>query len=149
LNNLPRGSSLLNSTRFVVQAVSVAALATIFSSSVPAEIRAQQDQMQDSQTTTAFGVCETPGVKAEDNLPPNVSTQLASVSGPTADAAKTKILSTLQVACEQSINGFEKAYRLTFFASIGALIVGALLPGWPGKWGGRGSMQGAPAPGGH
>jgi hypothetical protein len=30
----------LNSTRFVVQAVSVAALATIFSSAIPAEIRA-------------------------------------------------------------------------------------------------------------
>jgi DHA2 family multidrug resistance protein len=150
LNDLPRGSSLLNSTRFVVQAVSVAALATIFSSAIPAEIRAQQDQMQDAQMTssTRFGVCETPGVKAEENLPPGASAQLASLSGPVADAAKTKILSTLQIACEQSIMGFENAYRLTFFAAIGALIVGAFLPGWPGKWGGRGSMQSAP-PGGH
>jgi hypothetical protein len=65
-----------------------------------------------------------------------------------ANAAKTKILSTLQDACRESIKGFENAYRLTFFASIGALIVGALLPGWPGKWAGRGSMQSAP-PGGH
>src|SRR5215510_8429978 len=48
LNNLPRGSSLLNSTRFVVQAVSVAALATIFASAIPADLRAQQDQMQDA-----------------------------------------------------------------------------------------------------
>jgi hypothetical protein len=150
LNNLPRGSSLLNSTRFVVQAVSVAALATIFSSSIPSEIRAQQDQLQESQTASSerFGVCETPGVKAEDNLPPGATAQLASLSGPMADAAKTKILSALGVACDQSIKGFENAYRLTFFASIGALIVGAFLPGWPGKWGGRGSMQ-APAPGGH
>ena len=150
LNDLPRGSSLLNSTRFVVQAVSVAALATIFSSAIPAEIRAQQDKMQDAQLTssTRFGVCETPGVKAEENLPPGASAQLASLSGPVANAAKTKILSTLQVACEQSIKGFENAYRLTFFAAIGALIVGAFLPGWPGKWGGRGSMQSAP-PGGH
>jgi EmrB/QacA subfamily drug resistance transporter len=150
LNDLPRGSSLLNSTRFVVQAVSVAALATIFSSAIPAEIRAQQDKMQDEQlsSSTRFGVCETPGVKADENLPPGASAQLASLSGPVANAAKTKILSTLQVACQQSIKGFENAYRLTFFAAIGALIVGAFLPGWPGKWGGRGSMQSAP-PGGH
>ena len=150
LNVLPRGSSLLNSTRFVVQAVSVAALATIFSSAIPAEIRAQQDKMQEAQASSAvrFGICETPGVKAQENLPPGVSAQLASLSGPMAEAAKTKILSTLQTACQASMNGFENAYRLTFLASIGALIVGAFLPGWPAKWGGRGSMQGA-APGGH
>jgi DHA2 family multidrug resistance protein len=150
LSVLPRGSSLLNSTRFVVQAVSVAALATIFTSSIPAEIRAQQDQVQDTQaaSTAVFGVCETPGVKAEDNLPPNAAASLASLPKAMADAAKTKILSTLQVACDASMDGFENAYRLTFFASIGALIVGAFLPGWPGKWGGRGSMQAA-APSGH
>ncbi len=150
LNILPRGSSLLNSTRFVVQAVSVAALATIFSSSISADIRAQQDQIQETQATSAarFGVCETPGVSAQDNLPPGVGAQLASLSGPAADAAKNKIVSALKVTCDQSIKGFENAYRLTFFAALGALIIGAFLPGWPGKWSGRGSMQGA-APGGH
>jgi len=145
LNNLPRGSSLLNSTRFVVQAVSVAALATVFSSSVAADIRAQQDKLQDSQITSTarFGVCETPGVRSEENLPPGVDASLASLSTSMADAAKTKILSTLKVACSESIQGFEKAYRITFFAAIGALILGAFLPGWPAKWGGRGS---APMP---
>ena len=143
LSFLPRGSSLLNSTRFVVQAVSVAALATIFTASISADIRAQQDQFQEAQTSSSvrFGVCETPGVKAEENLPPGVDASLASLSAATAGAAKAKILSTLKVACAQSIKGFETAYRLTFFASIGALILGAFLPGWPGKWGGRGSMQ--------
>jgi DHA2 family multidrug resistance protein len=147
LNVLPRGSSLLNSTRFVVQAVAVAALATVFSASISPNIRAQQDQFQNSEGTTSvrFGICDTPGVKAEDNLPPGVSAQLASLSGSGAAAAKTKILSTLDTVCQQSMNGFEHAYRLTFFASIGALIIGAFLPGWPGKWGGRGSMQQAPA----
>jgi len=147
LSLLPRGSSLLNSTRFVVQAVSVAALATIFSSSISADIRAQQDKLQESQLTSSarFGVCETPGVKAAENLPPGVDASLASLSAAAAGAAKAKILSTLQVACDQSIKGFENAYRLTFFASIGALILGAFLPGWPGKWGGRASMQ-APMP---
>ncbi len=144
LNNLPRGSSLLNSTRFVVQAVSVAALATVLSSSVSADIRAQQDKMQESQTSSSvrFGVCETPGVSVEENLPPGVDASLASLSQSTAAAARTKILSTLKAACDQGIQGFENAYRITFFASIGALILGALLPGWPRKWSGRDS----PAP---
>lgn len=132
LNQLPRGSSLLNSTRFVVQAVSVAALATVFSSAIPATVRAQQDKLQDSAVN--FGVCETPGVKAEDNVPPGASLALAPV---------------IKQACDASIKGFENSYRLTFFASIGALIVGAFLPGWPGKWGGRGSTMQAPPPGGH
>jgi EmrB/QacA subfamily drug resistance transporter len=151
LNMLPRGSSLLNSTRFVVQAVAVATLATIFSSAIPAEIRAQQDKLQDAQVSASapFGVCETPGVKAEDNLPPGAVASLASLPKAAADMAKTKILSTLQTSCDASMSGFENAYRLTFFASIGALIIGAFLPGWPGKWGGRGSMQQAAPPGGH
>ena len=146
LNNLPRGSSLLNSTRFVVQAVSVAALATVFSSSISADIRAQQDQMQEAQVTASspFGICETPGVPAEDNLPPGASASLASLSTATAAAAKNKLLSTLQLACDQSIQGFENAYRITFFAAIGALILGAFLPGWPRKWGGRGSPASMP-----
>ncbi|HEY9526407.1 MAG TPA: hypothetical protein VIR02_04950, partial [Anaerolineales bacterium] len=59
-------------------------------------------------------------------------------------AARTKILNTLELACDQSIQGFENAYRITFFAAIGALILGAFLPGWPRKWGGRGSP--APVP---
>jgi len=148
LNNLPRGSSLLNSTRFVVQAVSVAALATVFSSSISADIRAQQDKLQDSQTTASasarFGVCETPGVKMEENLPPGVDASLASLSAATAATAKTQILSTLKIACAQSVQGFENAYRITFFAAIGALILGAFLPGWPGKWSGRGSAPAMP-----
>ena len=150
LNVLPRGSSLLNSTRFVVQAVSVAALATIFSSAIPAAVRAQQDQIQETQAASSdvFGVCETPGVQAGDNLPPSATASLALLPPAKADAAKAQILSGLQDACEASMHGFENAYRLTFFAAVGALIVGAFLPGWPGKWGGRGSMQ-TPAPGGH
>jgi DHA2 family multidrug resistance protein len=147
LNNLPRGSSLFNSTRFVVQAVSVAALATVLSSAVSPDIRAQQDQMQETQTTASerFGICETPGVRAEENLPPGVNTSLASLSPAKAAAARTRILSTLEAACGQSIQGFENAYRITFFAAIGALVLGALLPGWPRKWGGRSSPASMPA----
>src|ERR1043165_6667321 len=82
LDILPRGSSLVNSTRFVVQAVAVAALATVLSSAVSPDLRAQQDQMQDAQTSSSvrFGICETPGVKTEENLPPGTSAKLGSLS---------------------------------------------------------------------
>jgi len=93
-------------------------------------------------------VCETPGVNAEDNIPPGANASLATLPAATATTAKNKILASLKTACNASMKGFENAYRLTFFASIGALLVGAFLPGWPGKWGGRASMQ-APAAGGH
>ncbi len=150
LDVLPRGSSLLNSTRFVVQAVAVAALATILVSYYSPDVKAQADQMQDSlvTVTTPFGVCETPGIAAQDNLPPGTSASLASLPAQAAQAAKTKILDELKLVCDQTMQGFDAAYKLTFYASIAALIMAAFLPGWPGKWGGRGSTQ-TPMPGGH
>jgi len=150
LNLLPRGSSLVNSTRFVVQAVSVAVLATILVGNLSADVKAQQDQMQNSQTASSapFGVCETPGVAAQDNLPPGSSVGLDSLSAQGAAAVKTKIVAGLQKACDQSMKGFEAAYLITFFAAVGALLLSAFLPGWPGKWSGRGGTQ-APMPGGH
>jgi len=150
LNILPRGSSLLNSTRFVVQAVAVASLATILVSNLAPDVKAQVDKLQDTPvvSTTPFGVCETPGVAAKDNLPPGAADALASLSPQAAGAAKAKINAGLQVVCDQSMKGFENAYLLTFFASIGALILAMFLPGWPGKWGGRGSTT-MTLPGGH
>lgn len=147
---LPRGSSLLNSTRSVVQAVSVAALATLLVGSMSPEMRTQQDRLQEALVAESqpFGVCETPGVAAADNLPPGTSVSLASLSASAATEARTKILTGLQAACEESMQGFETAYRVTFYASIGALILAAFLPGWPARWGGRGSTQ-TPIPGGH
>lgn len=148
LEALPRGSSLLNSTRFVVQAVAVASLATILVSFLSPDIKAQQQQLQASPliTTERFGVCETPGVSAQDNLPPGTAASLASMPAAAAQAVRTQILSNLKVACDQTMQGFEAAYRITFYASIGALILAAFLPGWPGKWGGRGTMSGSPPP---
>ena len=150
LNLLPRGSSLLNSTRSVVQAVSVAALATLLVSSLSPAVKAQQDQMQESMVTETapFGVCETPGVAATDNLPPSAKASLAAMPAVVAETARTKILTGLQATCNESMQGFESAYRITFYASIGALILAAFLPGWPAKWGGRGSTQ-TPIAGGH
>ncbi|HUI89893.1 MAG TPA: MDR family MFS transporter [Anaerolineales bacterium] len=143
LDLLPRGSSLLNSTRFVVQAISVAVLATILVGFLSPEIQALQNHVQDQlvNVTTPYGVCETPGVAAQDNLPPGTLASLASLPQQSLDTAKSKILSTLQLACDQSVQGFDAAYQLTFYASMAALIMAAFLPGWPGKWGGRGSAQ--------
>ncbi len=140
VDELPRGSSLFNSTRFVIQAISVAMLATILVSFLSPGAQAAAQQMQDAQTTTArFGVCETPGVAAQDNLPPGAVAKLASMPAATAEAAKAQILSVMKVTCDQSMQGFEAAYRLTFYAALGALLIVSFLPGWPGKWGGRGS----------
>lgn len=150
LDLLPRGSSLLNSTRFVVQAIAVAALATVLTGALSAEIKALQDQAQETMLTSTapFGVCETPGVKTEDNLPPGSAESLTSLSPEMAVAAKARMVSGLRQMCDESMQGFENSYRLTFYASIGALLLGLFLPGWPAKWGGRGSMQ-TPMPGGH
>ncbi len=150
LDMLPRGSSLLNSTRFVVQAVSVAALATILVGFLSPEVKAQQQQAQESPAalTAHFGVCETPGVAPENNLPPGTEVSLSKLPASAAAAAKAKILDTLKLACSQTMQGFESAYQITFYASIGALILAAFLPGWPGKWSGRGGAE-VPRGGGH
>lgn len=149
LDQLPRGSSLMNSTRFVVQAVSVAALATILVGFLSPSVKAEQLQLQASQTnqTQRFGVCETPGVASQDNLPPGTAVSLSSLTAAAAVSVKAEILSGLKVACDQTMQGFQAAYRLTFYASMGALILAAFLPGWPAKWAGRGSTPGPP--GGH
>src|SRR5258708_929452 len=150
LDQLPRGSSLLNSTRFMVQAISVAALATILVGYLSPAVKAQQDKMQNSLTalSTPFGVCETPGVSAQDNLPPGSFASLGQLTPADALTLKAKIVSAMELACSQSMRGFDAAYLVTFYASIGALILAAFLPGWPGKWAGRSSPQ-QPTPGAH
>ncbi|MFN8488891.1 MAG: DHA2 family efflux MFS transporter permease subunit [Caldilineaceae bacterium] len=149
---LPRGSSLTNSTRFVVQAVAVALLATVVTSTVAPQVQALQEQAQEQSgpsNAPVFGVCETPGVAPADNIPADAATQLKALPAAQTTAAKQKIVAGMQQACNENIAGFERAYQLTFYFAILALILGALLPGWPGKWGGRGSTQTPMPAGGH
>jgi DHA2 family multidrug resistance protein len=143
LDELPRGSSLLNSTRFVVQAVAVASLATILVGFLSPQVKAQQQQVQANPTaaTVRFGVCETPGVAPENNIPPGAQASLKALPPLAQAQAKAQIVGGLKVACDQTMKGFEAAYQITFYASIGALILAMFLPGWPGKWGGRASTQ--------
>jgi hypothetical protein len=65
------------------------------------------------------------GTPAVDRIPRTV--------GPARDAAAAD----RSVASVESLHGFERAYRLTFVAALFALLLGALLPGWPGRWAGR------------
>ena len=101
------------------------------------------DRMQAAMpsATTPFGVCETPGVSAQNNLPPGGSASLKTLLPGSAAAAREKIVSGPKLACDQSMLGFEAAYRLTFYSSIGVLVLACFLPGRPGKWEGRGSTQ--------
>ena len=151
-DQLPRGSSLQNSTRFVVQAVAVAALATVLAGGLSQEVRAQQDAARNatpSVRAAPFGVCETPGVAAAENIPAAALEKIKSMPLTQQDAAKAAIRATLDNACAENIRGFENTYRVTFYASIVALILGLFLPGWPGKWLGRaGAQAGPPPPGG-
>jgi EmrB/QacA subfamily drug resistance transporter len=154
LSLLPRGSSLVNSTRFVVQAIAVALLATILSASLSPDVRQYQDQAQQQSAgadvaSHRFGLCETPNVAAADNLPPGFAAQLEKLNAQQKAAATQQVRAVVQSGCSEYIDGFEKAYQITFVFAIISLVLAMFLPGWPGKWSGRGNM-GARAPaGGH
>jgi hypothetical protein len=51
----------------------------------------------------------------------------------------------LNRACKENIDGFERAYQVTFYAASMALVLGLMLPGWPGRWAGRQEVGGAVA----
>ncbi len=141
-NKISRASSLVNGTRFVVQSIGVAILATVLAGSVSADVKAQQAQAQESTEVSApFGICETPGVASADNIPPAAAAKLKELPTGMADDAKAKIRAQIQQACDENVKGFESAYKLTFYVALIAMIIGCFLPGWPGKWGGRSEMQ--------
>ena len=134
---LARGSSLINSTRFVVQAIGVAALSTVLAASLSPQVRAfgaaSQEQGASSAVAQRFGLCETPGITADKNVPPALATAPA--------AAQQQALSGVQAACGEYIRGFEQTYQLTFYFAVLAVLIGLFLPGWPQPWAGRASMR--------
>lgn len=122
LREVANGSSLTNATRQVIQAIAVAILATVLVSTLSPQIAALQQQFLNTPvaaSTAPVAICDpqSTGTIAA-NLPPS-SNEL------------------LTQACQQNIAGFEKAYTITFYAAIAALVMGILLPGWPFKWAGR------------
>lgn len=141
---LPRGSSLINGTRFVVQSIGVAVLATVLTSALSPAVRAQATQAQESAAPSAarFGLCETPGVAPADNIPPAAAAQISALPAAQQVAAKQQILAGVQQACAENLAGFEQTYLLTFYAAMVALFIALFLPGWPAKWAGRAGLQG-------
>ncbi len=123
-HDLPRGSSLSNATRLVIQSIGVAVLATILAASLSPEVQALQEPVSAAHGRPP-GLCES-APAASVTLNAGVAQDPAPVP---ADL--------IQRACDENIRGFERAYRLTFYAAALALLLGLLLPGWPGKWAGR------------
>jgi EmrB/QacA subfamily drug resistance transporter len=139
---LARGSSLINGSRFLVQSIGVAILATVLASALSPQVKDLQQQFQaqaSSQVATGqyFGLCETPGVPADQNVPPGVPA-----------AAQPQVQQQLQTACREYLGGFDRTYRLTFYFALLAIVIGAFMPGWPFKWAGRGVVE-SPAPATH
>lgn len=112
---LPRGSSLVNGTRRLVQSISVAVLATILAGALSPQVTAMRDQAQAG------------GGQAGGEVP--------ALCAPSAPAM-------LQQACDEYLVGLESAYRVTFYFAILAAIAAAFLPGWPFAWEGRQSQAG-------
>ena len=135
-----RGSSLINSTRYVVQAVGVAILATVLASHLSAKTQAMQRQAQ-----------EAPATRGRNAPPPRgICEGEAQLDVPVPFAQPPRDLSALRGACTENLAGFEEAYRLTFYMAILAVLLGALLPGWPFTWTGRRGLGGdGPKPATH
>jgi DHA2 family multidrug resistance protein len=128
-HDLPRGSSLSNSTRQVVQSIAVAILATILVSRLSPQVKTMQSEFN-AQTPAGQGLCSpanTVGVNAD----------IPSGQSPTVTALSSNLT---EQACVEYLAGFDRTYKLTFYASLVALILGAFLPGWPFKWKGRHTM---------
>jgi DHA2 family multidrug resistance protein len=117
-----RGSSLINSTRFVVQSIAIAVFATVVAGSLSPASRATDARLeaQPLAAQKGHGLCE--------------STEGGRITA-TSGAA-------LERACIENMRGFEQAYRLTFWFALLALSLGALLPGWPFGWAGRAALAG-------
>ena len=127
---LARASSLVNGTRFVVQSIGVAILATVLTSTLSAEVKSLQNQAEEATTAvrTPFGLCETPGVAPEDNIPPAAAAKLKDLPADQAVPAKAAIRAQIQAACDQNVLGFEAAYLLTFYVGLCAIVFGLFLP---------------------
>jgi EmrB/QacA subfamily drug resistance transporter len=129
-----RGSSLINSTRFVVQSIAVAIFASIVASSQSPATRQQQQRMQrlPAAATRGIGVCEI------TSAAPTAS------SGGDGARAPSGVGSPSSRACMETMRGFESAYRLTFWFALLALALALFLPGWPFGWAGRRALQDNP-----
>lgn len=145
-SDLARGSSLTNATRLVVQSIGVAVLATVLASAISPQIQAMQQQFSQGgrpQTGKSVGLCEGSPVTQGGSIRASLTLPVAYSQSPPAQGTNPPpgVGQMLARACQENINGFERAYKVTFYASFLALLLGLLLPGWPGKWSGRQSAD--------
>jgi len=88
------------------------------------------------------GTTQTGGICGAATAASDASSTLA-LASPAQGAPRSRgQAALLQQACQENVAGFERTYRLTFYASLIALVLGAFLPGWPLRWRGR-QMTGA------
>ncbi len=155
-SDLARGSSLTNATRQVVQSIGVAVLATVLASTISPEVQALQQQFVAGQRprrrrASRPGLCEPVSVAwtwAEDAGSGSAFSGIAHATALQNPVAPPPNIDLVQRACQENIAGFERTYKITFYGALLALLLGLLLPGWPGRWAGR-QMAGDPPPMGH
>ena len=116
-----RASALLNATRQVVQALAVAVLATVLASAISPALSARAQEFAGAVPAARPGE-----PRVELCLPETLPAELPA---PAKGAIRT--------FCGEYLSGLEQAYRLTFYFSLLAIALGAMLPGWPGVWEGR------------
>ena len=137
---LPRGSSLINATRNVVQAVGVALLATVLASTLSPEVQALQNQfnnMPHQANDPPVALCSSSSITSSSQASLVPLGLQADPPGIQPSQGGVPPIGLIQKACGESIAGFERSYLVTFYAAIVALILGLLLPGWPFAWAGR------------
>jgi EmrB/QacA subfamily drug resistance transporter len=162
--DLPRGSSLVNSLRQVVQSLGVAMLATVLASTQSPQVRAFQQRYQESAPAASqgqrFALCGAPlstaivapggmaveSAPGQEAAPRSADGSAPSPAGhaPSAAGVPPQAAGMLREACAQSVRGFERAYLVTLYMATLALLLGAMLPGWPGEWRGRTSHATTP-----
>jgi EmrB/QacA subfamily drug resistance transporter len=154
-SDLPRGSSLTNATRFVVQSLGVAVLATVLASAVSPEVQALQQQFTAGQHVAnahPTGICEPISAAWAWTEDAGNGSLFSGIAHATTIQEPGLTLSPsidlVQRACQENIAGFERTYQITFYAALIALLLGLLVPGWPGRWAGR-QMTGDPSPMAH
>ncbi|HRR08170.1 MAG TPA: MDR family MFS transporter [Rhodothermales bacterium] len=138
LEKVSRASSLINASRNAIQAIAVAILATILVSAVSPKVKNIQDQLMHG----------TPSAQQNETFKGGVCTEMPAAgsfddpfANPFASGLGKKMRDLRKQACTENLKGLSDAYRMTFYFSILAFILGLFLPGWPGKWTGRDGIR--------
>ena len=139
LKGVARGSALVNATRQVVQSIGVALLATVLASALSPQVNDLQQKFLSTPRasgTQPVAICAVPATADSGGV------KLASLApqGP----LPPQVQQLITQACDENIAGFERAYTVTFYAAIVALVLGLMLPGWPFKWAGRRAADAPP-----